>query len=222
MKVPPPSLALTRLIGVLLGLCSAAAGAQQVYKHVGPDGRITFSDQPQAPTAQAQTQALGNGAPSAGSEPGSSTWPYALREAAAKYPVVLYTSANCGPCNTARSLLVQRGVPFTEKTIGTAQDAQALQRLSGDGAVPYATVGGQGLRGFSDIEWTQTLDAAGYPATSQLPRNYRAPAATPLVAVQSPVTADEPAPEGASPAPAPRKAPVAPPQRNANPAGIRF
>jgi hypothetical protein len=50
-----------------------------------------------------------------------------------------------------------------------------LQRLSGDTSVPFATIGSQQLKGFSDVEWTQFLNAAGYPQTSVLPASYRPP-----------------------------------------------
>jgi hypothetical protein len=79
------------------------------------------------------------------------------------------------------------------------------------------TIGAQRVKGFSDVEWGQDLDAAGYPKTSQLPATYRNPPASPLVSVQKPVTAKaEEKPE----APDAAAAPSAPgPQ---NPAGIKF
>jgi hypothetical protein len=47
--------------------------------------------------------------------------------------------------------------------------------------VPSLTIGAQQLRGFSEADWVAYLDAAGYPRESKLPRNWQAPAATPLV-----------------------------------------
>jgi hypothetical protein len=84
--------------------------------------------------------------------------------------------------------------------------------------LPSATIGGQQLKGYSDSEWSQYLDAAGYPKSSTLPAGYRNPAATPLVAK---TIAPAPAPAAAAPAPAPVVAPdtAATP---ANPAGIKF
>jgi hypothetical protein len=84
------------------------------------------------------------------------------------------------------------------------------------------TIGAQQIKGYSDAEWTQFLDAAGYPKTSVLPGNYRRPAAAPLVAARAAPTASNTAPNGtatARPA-APAEIPVAPPVNN--PAGIRF
>ena len=120
-------------------------------------------------------------------------------------------------------MLSSRGVPFTERTVNTAQDADALQRLSGDNTLPFLTIGAQQLKGYSDTEWNQFLDAAGYPRTSQLPASYRNPPAAPLVAVQKPAPATSAmgnAAQEPSGVPAPRPAP----DRSGvdNPAGIRF
>ena len=83
-------------------------------------------------------------------------------------------------------MLSARGVPFTEKTVTSNEDVEALKRLAGASSVPFLTIGGQQLKGFSEVEWSQFLDAADYPKTSQLPASYRQPPATPLVAAQQP------------------------------------
>ncbi len=144
--------------------------------------------------------------------------PFELRQVASRYPVTLYTSNNCGPCGSGRAYLSSRGIPFTEKTVNTAEDAQALQRFSGDSSLPLLTVGGQQIRGYSDAEWGQFLDAAGYPARAALPSAYRNPAPSPMVAVQRPVPV---APAESMPEPV--RAPSPPPGEPANnPAGIQF
>ncbi|HZN47918.1 MAG TPA: glutaredoxin domain-containing protein [Ramlibacter sp.] len=198
-------------------LWCAVANAQ-VYRIVGADGRVTFSDRapPDARATPAQTMPLGGG----GSP--SSALPAEVRAAAQRFPVTIYTGADCGPCLTARSFLLNRGVPFTEKAIVTDNDVQALQRLSGSTSLPFATIGGQHIRGYSDTEWSQYLDAAGYPKTSQLPPSYRNPDATPLVAAQQP-SPRQPAPASASRLPQPQaEAPAPSDPGPANPAGIRF
>ena len=109
----------------------------------------------------------------------------------------------------------------------TPEAAAALTRLAGEPTVPVLTIGAQQIKGYSDVQWGQYLDAAGYPKQSQLPSNYRRPQPEPLVAVQSAVPggtaqASAPAagqgPAAASPAAASRPAeiPVQPPS------GIRF
>lgn len=216
----PSRLAAALGCSAALALGAAAGYAQQVYRIVGPDGKVTFSDR--APDANAPAAAVGGGARAAG---GNDALPYSLRQVASRFPVTLYTSADCPPCASARNLLVQRGIPFTEKTVNTNEDLDALRRLSGSDSLPFGTIGGQQLKGFSDLEWSQYLDAAGYPKQSQLPPSYRRPAPSPLVAAvpatpAAPATAR--APEG-RPAPAPAPAPVAPTGPTpTNPAGIVF
>lgn len=209
-----------RMAGVLLVLAVAPALAQGVYRIVGPDGRVTFSDQPPAAEAAPRTPAAAGPSTS-----GNAQLPYTLRQVVSRYPVTLYTSSDCAPCNSGRNLLNGRGIPYTEKTISSANDAEALKRLSGDGSLPLLTIGSQQLKGYSDTEWTQFLNAAGYPAQSALPASYRRPDPSPLVSAQaaSPSSAERAtAPSGDSAPPiSPEPAvPVTPPV--SNPSGIRF
>ncbi len=199
-----------------LGLASIATSpvqAQQVYRIIGADGKITFSDKP--PVSEAQGKVTSGAGASGGVA--SSSLPFELRQIASKYPVTLYTSDNCAPCASAKSMLVSRGVPFAEKTVKSGEDIEALQRLSGETSLPFATIGSQQLKGYSDAEWGQFLNAAGYPAASVLPASYRQPAATPLVAVSiAPATA------ATNAAPGRAAAPTAPAPNVSNPAGIKF
>ena len=210
-----PLLLVTALSALLL-----AGGVQaQVYRSSGPGG-VSYSDQP--PPAQAGRQVAPLGGDTRRS--GSATLPYTLSQTVQRFPVTLYTSADCPPCVSGRNLLIQRGVPFSEKTVQSNEDIAALQRLASASQVPVLTIGGQRLSGYSDQEWSQYLDAAGYPRTSQLPAAYQRPAATPLVA-QSPVpaAATGTAREATAPAAAtPAEPSIAPPRNATNPAGIRF
>jgi len=192
------------------------AQAQTVYRVVGPDGRITFSDKPPAASDNATVMDVG-GKPI---DAGGTAMPFELSQVASKYPVTLYTSSNCAPCGLGSALLSSRGIPFTEKSINTPEDAQALQRISGDSSLPLLTIGGQQIKGYSDSEWTLFLNAAGYPQTSTLPASYRNPAATPLVVVQKPVPAVKPEPAQTQRAHAEQANP--PVDITSNPAGIKF
>lgn len=199
---------------VALGLLAATSVlAQGVYRIVGPDGRVTYSDQP-PPTGASVRPA---GAAAAGNT-GNTQLPFELRQVASRYPVTLYTSSDCAPCNSGRNLLNARGIPYAEKTVNSFEDTEALKRLSGESSLPFMTIGGQQIKGYSESEWTQFLDAAGYPKQSALPGSYRRPASTPLVAVKVENTAPAKASSAAPPRPA--QVPVAPPVNN--PAGIRF
>jgi Domain of unknown function (DUF4124) len=201
-----------------LGALSFSASAQQMYRIVGPDGKVTFSDQPPPTAANAKVTAGRTGRFTGDGPTGNTTIPAELRPVATRYPVTLYTGKTCGaPCDSARGLLTARGIPFAEKTIESNEDIDSLRRLMGDASLPSATIGSQQLKGFSDQEWTQYLDAAAYPKASVLPANFRNPAPTPMVA-RAPAAAPAPAAE-AAPAAAPARAAAPAP---ANPAGIKF
>ena len=207
------------LASLLLILTCAGAQAQGVYRIVGPDGKVTFSDRPPAEsTAPAATRSGSSNGPAAS----GAALPYELKQIATRFPVTIYTGTDCAPCTSLRTLLSSRGVPFTERTVVSNEDIAALERLSNSSSLPFGTIGGQQLTGYSDVEWTQYLDAAGYPKQSQLPSNYRQAPATPLVAAKqvAPAAAATPAtPALARPAPA---APATDGPTQSNPAGIRF
>lgn len=209
-----------RILLAGLGAVAAATSlgaAAQVYRIVGPDGRVTFSDRPPPQAAAKATPAPTVNMPAAGG--GNGALPFELRTVANKYPVTLYSGNDCGPCASARNFLASRGIPFTERTVTTNDDVAALRRLSGEARLPFATVGSQQLHGYSETEWTQYLDAAGYPKTSRLPSTYRNPAPAPLVAAQQPQTRPAEAPRQ-EPQQVQAPPPVEPPP--SNPAGIRF
>nr|WP_092957674.1 glutaredoxin family protein [Paracidovorax konjaci] len=210
-----------RLAALCAAACAAMAaavpvGAQTVYRIFGPDGKVTFSDR--APDAKTAPAPLASGRSAAGA-----ALPYELQQIVGRFPVTLYTSNDCAPCSNARDLLANRGVPFTERTVNTNEDIDALQRMSGSTTLPFGTIGSQQLSGFSDAEWTQYLDAAGYPKQSQLPAAYRRPPAAPLVAAKTAAPAPAPATGPAtSTAPAPANSPPPAAPNRSNPAGIQF
>lgn len=209
-------------LGAMVFMAAAAwspdASSQQIYRIVTPDGRVTFSDRPPADAAaKAGSAPVTPPGGTAGSDMAS--LPFELRQAAAAYPVTLYTGPECPPCQSARAMLTTRGIPFTEKTVTSNEDIEALRRLAGSPTLPVATIGGQQLRGYSEQEWAQYLDAAGYPQTSQLPSGFRRTPAAPMVAVTpaKPASAPQPATASAQPAPAPPLPPTTPYN-----GGIRF
>ncbi|MDB5751039.1 MAG: glutaredoxin, partial [Ramlibacter sp.] len=153
------------------------------------------------------------GAASGGAASGGPALSFELRTVASRFPVTLYTGNDCGPCGSGRAFLQSRGIPFMERTVASNDDIEALKRISGAARLPFLTIGGQQINGYSEPEWAQYLDAAGYPRASRLPSGYRNPAPAPLVAVQvAPVRPAEPQ--------QPPQAQL--PSLTAPPAGIRF
>lgn len=144
-----------RWLGLAL-LCLAGSVAAQSYRWNDGQGRTVISDTP--PAGVGEVSVRGKAAPVA------AELPYATRQAAAKHPVTLYTSAACqDECRQARELLKARGTPFSEKLVATQEDIDALKKLAGEAAVPTVQVGRQVQRGFSSELYHNLLDVAGYP-----------------------------------------------------------
>ena len=189
------------LVALAAGLLVGHAPAMAQYKVVAPDGTITYTDRPVAAQGS-KVQSIRAGVANAGAvnaTPAAPVLPADLRNVVARYPVTLYTSTDCAPCDSGRRLLQQRGVPFAERLITSEPDAAALQKLSNGRTVPSIAIGAQVERGFQDQTWHSLLDLAGYPRESRLPRDWPASTPTPLAA-RAPAPAS--APVAAAPAPA--------------------
>jgi glutaredoxin len=199
------------LAAAALGLC---APAMALYKVVGPDGKVTYTDR--APADQPSQQISKGGVLSSGA-----SLPYELKQVASRYPVVLYTMPECGLCDQARAFLKGRGVPFAEKQVITPTDAAALRKAENTSDLPVGRIGQQQLLGFSQTDWAKYLDAAGYPKTSALSAGYAWPAATPLTTPAPSVAPREARPGDTRVRNVPAE-PVAPAPSADNPAGIRF
>jgi glutaredoxin len=192
---------------VLLAL--AVLPAHALYKVVGPDGKVTYTDRAPVGTADKVTS-ISN----AGNVVSDVALPLELRQAMQRFPVTLYTTGDCGPCDAARAMLRARGVPHVERSVVTAEDGDALTRLSGARDAPTLMIGVQALRGFSAELWNSYLDSAGYPRESRLPANYQFPAATPLTERRETAAPAARRPPETQAAPTPAPAPA--------PGGIRF
>jgi glutaredoxin len=203
---------LTRLLPIALsaGALFATTASHAQYKVVSPDGKVTYTDTPPPSSSGNKVSKLGQNI----SVIPQVALPLELRTATTKYPVTLYSMKVCEPCDAARQLLKQRGVPFAEKMVLTGEDGDALQRISGGRDAPTLTIGSQVLRGLSASTWNSYLDSAGYPRESMLPANYQFPAATPLTTPPAPRVAAQPP----APAPTPSERPIESPL----PGGIRF
>lgn len=176
---------------ILLATCLAAASATplaagKLYQWKDPQGRMVYSDQPPPPHISAQHKAF-KGNVIEGSEP------YATKTARERHPITLYANACGAPCDQARQLLRERGVPFNNKDPQASPEAQAeLQKLTGRLSVPVLVVGKERIDGFEAGQWQAAMDRAGYPR-SALPGRAPAETATPAA----------PSASGAASSPAP-------------------
>ena len=154
----------TRLIFLLTAFVAASQlSAQETYRWVDPKtGQTIFSDQPPPPGAKLVTKTTGTG------QANDKQMLYATRQAAEKFPVTLYTAANCvEACKQARDLLNGRGIPFSEKMLKSEEEiAELTKRLGSEAATPSIFVGQQSFKGFETGAWNNLLDLAGYPKSA--------------------------------------------------------
>lgn len=158
-------------LSTVLLLLAAATAQAQLYKSVGPDGKVIYSDSPPSSATRVETKALAvRGANTA-------DMPFELAEAMKSHPVTLYTSRNCAPCDEGRKLLSERGIPFGEKTVNSGEDISQFRKMGGESQLPLLVVGRNKERGFEAGAWNSALTSAGYPESSKLPKSYRNPPA---------------------------------------------
>lgn len=198
----------TLLLGAAALVASTPAWA--LYKVIGPDGKVTYTDRP---PADKPAQALRTN----GSVSSTANLPFELRQIAGKYPVTLYTMKDCPPCDSGRQSLRQRGIPFAEKSVDTSADLQALQRLENTQQLPVLRVGNQQIKGYSESEWQSYLDAAGYPKQSSL-TGYQWADATPLAPPAASASAGKRSPTAREPGTSAGSGTSTPPP----PTGFRF
>ena len=142
-----------------LALASTCAAAE-AYRWVDPTGRVIITDIEPPKTAKGVAKLEG-------SSENTDGLPFALRKAKEDFPVTLYTAADCTTnCQQARDMLNGRGIPFTEKMLQKAEDANELKQLVGDVFIPSLKVGKQSFRGFEAGAYNNLLDLAGYPKSA--------------------------------------------------------
>lgn len=173
-------------LAAMLAATTATALAGELYRWVDQSGKVHYSDVPAAEAVQPVQKKF------ADSPLANADLPYETRRAREAFPVTLYVADNCKElCQRARDLLNKRGIPFTEKTLVTREDAAAFRKLSGVDSVPVLVVGSNWLKGFLAEQWNSELDIAGYPKAA--PYGFR-PAPSPPAARKPDA---QPAPESA-------------------------
>ncbi|MBU1397218.1 MAG: glutaredoxin family protein [Gammaproteobacteria bacterium] len=162
------------LATVCVALASAPLAAAQLYQWKDTQGRMQYSDQPPPPSVRnAQQKSFKGNVIEVGES-------YSAKTAREKNPVTLYASACGAPCDQARQLLTERGVPFSNKDPQASPESQAeLQKLTGRLSVPVLVVGSDKIDGFETGQWQAMLDRAGYPKSAP-PGRKPVPAAAPV------------------------------------------
>jgi glutaredoxin len=141
----------TLLLFALL-VCAALDARADIYKVVGPDGKISYTDkEPQTVGAKSEKLKIQtySGAPSV-SNSGTS-----VRK------VTILSAEWCGICTRAKNYMKSRGIAFEEWDIDRSDFARAKMRELGARGVPVILAGGQKMVGFSEAGLDAMLKKSG-------------------------------------------------------------
>ena len=135
---------------------TTALHAQSLYKSVGPDGKIIYSDRPPVEGRIVKTMKFEN-LPSSALPASATSNVEQLRKNKVLPPstipvgsVVLYSASWCGYCKKAKSYLASKNIRYQEVDIDTKDGMVAFARAGGGKGVPLLIAGDQRVQGFSD------------------------------------------------------------------------
>ena len=145
-----------------LSLLALSFGVQaQTYRWTDQNGRVHYTDTPPPASAvKREEKSLKGNVASSGD------LPYATQHAMKNFPVKLYTTKECEPCNDGRNLLNKRGIPFSEVVVEGDSGLAELKKLDEAAKVPVLAVGTDVRKGYEAGAWNKALDIAGYPQTA--------------------------------------------------------
>lgn len=143
---------------VIASCCTVvcAVSAQQLYKSVGPDGKVVYSDRPPAEGRVEKTMKFAN-LPTSALPASAASYVEQLRRmqagASPSVPatgVVLYSASWCGYCRQAKAYLAAKAIAFQEIDIDTGSGMSSFAQAGGaGGGIPFLLAGGHSVRGFN-------------------------------------------------------------------------
>ena len=145
------------IIIAVAALTVSTAQAEKLYKWTGKDGKVSYQDKPPPEDEGVVQEKNLSGNARGTSDAGTS-------EAAQKFPVILYSTTKCSPCDQARAYLKKRKVPFAEKNVSNNQPLQKemIEKI-GELSVPTLMIGSKVMKGYIESLLEGELDQAGYP-----------------------------------------------------------
>jgi glutaredoxin len=147
-----------KLVVLVLALAPALIQADTIYKSVGPDGKITYSQKPPAGDKVEKTFSYTN-LPSTPLPDSVMRYQDELQKSLKKRlsetdrrdtgTPVLFTAVWCGYCRQAKAYLAQNGISYREHDIETPDGARAFAEAGAGRGIPVLLWKGQNVQGFS-------------------------------------------------------------------------
>ena len=137
---------------LILALVAGSASdvrAETIYKSVGPDGSVVYSDHPPA-NGKVEKKFEFADLPSSAvaGEQARDAKPAPATNTASPGGTALFSASWCGYCRRAKAYLAQKGIPYRNIDIETA-DGRRQFASAGGGGIPLLFNGGKHIRGFS-------------------------------------------------------------------------
>lgn len=142
----------------VFALAPAAIQADTVYRSVGPDGKVTYSQRPPADGKIDKTLVIQN-LPSTPLPEATQRYRAELMksmnkkftDAAKPYygPARLFSAQWCGYCKQAKIYLAEKGISYREYDIDTQEGMRAFVEVGETRGVPVILANGKRVQGFS-------------------------------------------------------------------------
>ena len=138
-------------------IAATALDAQTVYKSIGPDGKVVYSDSPPVDGKNARKMKFDNLPASPLPAAARASVEQLKRSTSTAVPattaVVLYSASWCGYCKAAKAYLGARGIAYREIDVDTESGQAAFAQAGGGSGVPLLVAGGQRVQGFSQAAY---------------------------------------------------------------------
>ena len=141
---------------VLMASFCHSAAADQLYKWVDSQGRVTYQSTPPPDSAAEIVETkIGTVGASDGEAPAEQVFE--------TDPITFYTKPECATCDQARTYFEEMEIPFEEVDIAEDEAVAAkMQKNFGHNNVPTVKVGNKSITGYEKNTMAKILKGAGY------------------------------------------------------------
>ncbi|MBR0566891.1 glutaredoxin family protein [Azoarcus sp. L1K30] len=153
------------MLMLIIGFSATTTFADTMYKSIGPDGKVVYSDRPPVEGRIEKTITFEN-LPSSALPKQAASYVEQLKRLRASAPVVasrestvLYSATWCGYCAKAKAYLAGKGISYEEIDIDTNEGKASFAQAGGGKGVPLLLARGQRVQGFSTAAYDKLFSS---------------------------------------------------------------